>query len=584
MKKNNKENLNLQIFSIEGKDLLTKYYTLNNNSNRKGSFDDSIEIDAIEDMFPHQFVKRNQKTGRLYTNDIITVTFEYSCHKDRDLTDEEYERLESLRLTQSLLTDKTQISEVKKLIKLAERDITKKEIRNQLYKYGFNIRINNKCIHFTRYKRTSGSARVGKCLFINEKYAKKMIDWSFAGIPHEEGQKLDCASMEAYISLPTSSSIDRFKLKPENILLIDDEFSKFEDTVMATKLVNKEYNEDGNVIRGDLFTDIETTTIENNIFDGESLLDKSVFEKYGYGDKATLQVRNRFFKGICVNTDIQKFFKDNGITKVSQLNGKTIATDISQIKLITTPSSVKYLKFDTFEKWLNHLVENWGICKYEKPQHHFNGMAQTHYQLLNTLGMNKDEMRFFLKDSIDYAWLLKTNIAAFKYHIGLNKTDDEEDIIIEERLRNNVNTTSDFILNMLAINDDFQYSKIFKDYRKEVIKSYTNNLRKGHVLVNGNYSVMVSCPYEYLLASIGRFDGTSKTLGNYECYSNKFDDNEEILGVRSPQPTMANIVLFTNNKCEILDKYFNTNSKEVIYVSPIGNNLLSILSGADFDR
>ena len=138
--KKNKENLNIQIFSIEGKDLLTKYYTLNNNSNRKGSFDDSIEVDAINNEFPN-FVKKSPKTGRFFSNDILTVTFEYSCHKDRDLTDEEYERLESLKLTQSLLTDKSQINDTKKLIKLAERDITKKEIRSQLYKYGFNLNL-----------------------------------------------------------------------------------------------------------------------------------------------------------------------------------------------------------------------------------------------------------------------------------------------------------------------------------------------------------------------------------------------------------------------------------------------------------
>ena len=79
-----------------------------------------------------------------------------------------------------------------------------------------------------------------------------------------------------------------------------------------------------------------------------------------------------------------------------------------RIKLITTPSSIKYLKFGTFEQWLAHIEENWAICKYEKPQHHFNGMAQTHYQLLNTLGMSKKEMEDFLEDTINYINLLKT--------------------------------------------------------------------------------------------------------------------------------------------------------------------------------
>ena len=86
---------------------------------------------------------------------------------------------------------------------------------------------------------------------------------------------------------------------------------------MATKFTNEEYDSNGNIIGGDLCTDIDTTKIKNNLFDGESLLDKSIFEEYGYGDKATLQLRNRFFKGIGVNTDIQRFFRDNNITEIS---------------------------------------------------------------------------------------------------------------------------------------------------------------------------------------------------------------------------------------------------------------------------
>ncbi|MGM9543411.1 MAG: hypothetical protein ACI3T9_00355, partial [Romboutsia timonensis] len=325
-------NKNVQILSIEGKDLLTKNYKVNKNTIRKGSLDDSMEVDKIKTL-GKKIIKLDKKKNRYYTNDVITVTFKYACKGDRDLTDEEYERVESLKLTLSLIKDKEERKQIKEQIRIAERKINKKDIRHQLYKYGFNINIDGKNKHFVRYKRTSGSARVGKCLFISDKLAKEMIDWSFAGIEHSEGTIMDCAGMEAYISLPTSSAIDRFKLKAENVLLIDDCYSKFKDTVMATKFINEEYDDNGNIVGGDLYTDVDTTDIKNNLFDGESLLDKSIFEEYGYGDKATLQLRNRFFKGIGVNTDIQKFFKDNNITDVSQLNGKTIATDIKQIKL-----------------------------------------------------------------------------------------------------------------------------------------------------------------------------------------------------------------------------------------------------------
>lgn len=70
-------------------------------------------------------------------------------------------------------------------------------------------------------------------------------------------------------------------------------------------------------------------------------------------------------------TRIQKWFEDNKITKIEQLNGYTRATDISQIKLIFNDTCVKFVKFGTREEWLNRLEDNWGICKYEKTNSSF---------------------------------------------------------------------------------------------------------------------------------------------------------------------------------------------------------------------
>lgn len=578
-------NKNVQILSIEGKDLLTKKYKVNKNSLYKASLDDSIEVDKLKEL-NKKIIKFNKKKKRFYSDDIITVTFKYSAKKtDNDYSDEEFERIENLKLAYNVVmeeendSNKDTLKDIKEIVKIAEKNINQKEIREQLYHYGFNITINGKLKHFVRYKRSGGSARVGKCLFINENYYKKMIDWSFAGIKHKPNTEMDCSSMEAYIALSTSTCIDRFKLKPENILLIDDITSTFTDTVMATKLINEEKDKNGNIIDGDLYTDVETTQITNKITDGENLLDKSIFEEYGYGNKAILQIRNRFFKGIGINTDIQGFFRDNNITEIEQLNGKTIATDISQIKLITTPSSVKYLKYGTFEKWLTQIVENWGICKYEKPQHHFNGMVQTHYQLINTLGMSKEETELFLEDTIRYIDYLKNDTTVFKYHLGLLVNEDEE-----LREVDNINNNAEFILEMLKRNDDFIHTKMCSRFRKEIVSNYIKNARKGHILVNGNYSIIISCPYEFLLASIGKWDGKSSVLKPFECVCSKFEENKKILGARSPQPTMSNMCGFINRKSEILDKYFNTNSKEVIFISPINNNVMELLSGCDFDR
>ena len=601
MRKLDLGNRNVQIISVEGKDVLTKDYSIDDKTLRIGSLDYSMETDKLRKLGKN-IIKKDKKTGRYYTYSIINVTFNYACKGEKDLSDEEYERLNSLQIAYELTNDKDEKKYIKELINNAKRNINKKDIRYQLYKYGFNVRVNGKIKHYVRYKRTSGSARVGKCLFIEDKYYKKMIDWSFAGIKHTENTDIDVAGIEAYISLPTSSSVDRFVLKPENILLIDDEVSVFKDTVMATKFINEVKDEEGNIVDGDLKTEIDTKEIENKIFDGESILDESIFITKGmrrgmivrnpiynnifktYEDKAILQIRNLLFKGIGVRGKIQKFFKDNNITEISQLNGKTIATDISQIKLITTKSSVKYLKFGTFEKWLSKIEEEWAICKYEKPQHHIQGMVQTHYQLLNTLGMSKDEMKEFLKDTISYINLLKTDISVFKHHLKINNdVECEEDIVYKEQLDKPINNTNDLVLSMLQINDDFQYTRMCKKFRDNAITSYIKNARRGHILVNGNYSVLISCPYEYLLASIGKYKKETSILKPFECVSSKFEVGKKILGVRSPEPTMSNITVLNNTKNDILDKYFYTKSKEVVFISPVGNNIMELLSSCDFD-
>ena len=191
----------------------------------------------------------------------------------------------------------------------------------------------------------------------------------------------------------------------------------------------------------------------------------------------------------------------------------------------------------------------------------------------------EENIPIMMDDTINYIKLIRTNRSVFKYHLGLkqNNNSDKEYIKIK-----NIDTDNDFALSMINTNDDFLLTKMGKKYRNNVVDSYIKNIRKGHVLVNGNYSTLVSCPYEYLLHSIGKFDGTS-FLNSYECVSYKFNKDEEILAVRSPQPTMSNIVVLKNTRCEYIEKYFNTNSKEILYFSPIGWNILELLSSADMD-
>lgn len=514
---------NLVIPQFEAKDLIDGA-EFKSFKRFKATFDYSLESIKMEEVYKKVFRNnkftfynsQNSNDKKLYCDTVISITFTY---------------------------------------RTKEFDI--QELRENLYRDGFDYNGN----HYIRYKRSGGSARVGKCLFIREELFSPMMKWTYMGLKYKEDQILDLASMEAYIALTTSSIIDTIEIKPENILLIDDYDSKFIDDVMCVRVGND----------NKLSVAPETTEISNSIFDGQSLLDSSVFSK-DYSDKGMLLLRNRFFKSCCFNTNIQKYFEDNNITEVSQLNGTTLATRVGDIKLITTPSSIKYLKFGKFDTYINLLEPTFGIVKYEKPPFFMGGeMVQTHYQLLNTLEMTYAETESFLEDTFDYIRMLKQDLGVLRLHLKM-KIDDEMH-------NNNIDTSSDFVYTMLQVNDKIAQTSVFAKFRIDLINSYVKNTRKGHVLVDGNYSVLMGNGYEMLKHSVGLFNGIS-SLGEDEVVSSRFKKGKELLAVRSPHITMGNLWKVENVKRDEYDIYFNM-TDQILGINTIGYNVLERLNGAD---
>lgn len=436
----------------------------------------------------------------------------------------------------------------------------KAELREELYQNGFVC----DGIKYVRYKRSSGSSRVGKCLFVNEIVAERMKKWDRCGLNVKDGDEIDLAAYEAYIALPMSSIIDTIQIEPKNILLVDDYNSVFTDEVVAVEQENDK-----------LVSARKKVEISNTIWDGESLMDKSMFGKYE--NKGMLLLRNRFFKTCAFNTNIQEFFEDNGITDVSQLNGFTLAENIEDIKLITTPSSIKYLKFGTIRQWLKNIDSTFGIVKHEKETHFFDGrLVQSHYQLINTLQLSYEDVEEFLKPSLDYIYAVKKDPTVLRYHIGYAYREDEEEIDSSP-----YKTKNDVIFKMLGINDEFGKTKVYKEFRDNIVKGFYRNLRRGHVLLNGNYSTLLGNGVELLQHAINKFNGES-VLPENSIYSKRFEFGTKILGSRSPHVTLGNILLVNNASCPLIEKYFNL-TKEIVYINSINENILQRLSGADMD-
>lgn len=458
--------------------------------------------------------------------------------------------------------DKTKVKEIQKQYKKVKEPKTLKtnaELRKELYKDGFICN----GIKYCRMKRSSGSARVGKCLFINEPLFKPILKFSSGGIELKDGQEVDLAAYESYISLPSSSIIDTLPISAENILLIDDYESVFREDVIET------HNESGW-----LTTSEKNCEISNSIWDGQSLIDVSLMGDYScYG---MVLLRNLMFKSCCFNCNIQQWFKDNNITDISQLNGKTRAKRIEDVKLITTPNSIKYLKFDTLDNWLDNLYPRFGVVKHDKKTHFFGGrLVQTHYQLINTLQLSKDEVQEFLQESLNFAQLLRDNPAVVRYYIKYPDIDEFEP------MQKPMIDKNDVVYNLMCINDNFTKTKYYQEFLHDLLASYYKNLKNGHVYVNGNYSTLLGNPIEMLQQSIGTFKGESQ-IGVGNIHNIRFGYDKTLLGSRSPHVTMGNVWLAINKENKLIDCYFNL-TEEIVCINSIGENVLQRLSGADFD-
>ena len=506
-------NKSAYIMQLESKDVLDNTLEIKNKKRYSASFDFSLDAIQLQQINNTVFYYDNNK---LYCDIIVSIKFSY-----------------------------------------ASDDYTTKQLRQKLYTDGFNLLINGQITHYIRYKRSAGAARLGKCLFIQEKYYDEMMQFSLCGID-VKNRKLDLAGIESYVALSLSSIESTIKIKPNEILLIDDYESTFTDYCIVCKEEN-----------GQLITTEEKTEITNSIWDGQSLLDSSKFTGK-YKNKSMILLRNRFFKSNCINTNITLYmkerFKENyDKATVTDLYGNKVK--VKDIKLITTPNSIKYLKFGDYNYWLENLID-FGIVKTDQPSHEEAGtMVRLNYQIINTLDLYEKDIEKLLEQEFHYFNLLKNDLFAIRHYLKIKQNSMYEP-----------DSTDDFIYSMLSINNDIANTELFAKYKRKIMDSFARRLKECRVLVNGTHATIFGNVYEMLTASTGDF---KQILFDNDIYSPFFAE-KQIIMFRNPHITMGNVAIANNVNNDLLKKYFNI-SKEIVVINSINNNILQRLNGCDFD-
>lgn len=518
-------------------------------------------------------------------------------------------------------------------------------------------------MHYVNYQRTSSKARVGNCLFIKENYFDEMDGWQNLDIPFKKLKEADIVSIRSYQSLIASSIIGELDIDPYSILLINDQSGEYTMDCNVVKPYPGKTGKDAElrVVR-------EPYTQKTDLWDGQSLLDSSVFKngkyvnkdkegeivEHSYEPHGFMLLRNHFFKTAAFNTNLQDYYKERfkGVENPilpDMFGNKFRAEDI---KMVTTPNSVKIFKFsdivceymiaddkksklnelealvfekqeelrkarqavttakrrltmllnydpekgkepptkedvvmaqdnlDETERYYNEncgrledeiksllkpvkkemdrLTWDWyrekikaqkfGVCKTEK-RSKLGDKQQLWYQIFVSLNFGRDELWELVKPQVEEINLMKRYVAWFKRSIDMKAQEKVGDSMM---------------LALLNCNEDVSRTKWYTNYRHSKIQKMIKKLLAGKIQIKGSdFNVLFGNPYEMLRASCGDKIDTS-IINDFECYCSRYDDGEELYGMRSPHICTGNNGLLKNAYRDEWNRWFNLTDNIVV--------------------
>lgn len=516
---------------------------------------------------------RVSKDGR--TRDIIGINFDFGAKSYA----ETLKRVEhSIEMEESQNNDPDRLAKLHDLKERVElnKDLyqkkSKEAIREEFYRNGVDVTytttnkqgevVKAEKIHYRMLYRSTGKAKAGSCMFISDRLYKKAHDFLHMGIKLPKNNA-PIVEASAYVSLVASSVVDRICINPKNILILEDV-----DSFFRTNVVSVETNQNKECFA----KTIKDYQVKNTLFDGQALIDKSIFPSWGNG---YILLRHHMCKTAAFKADIQAFFKDyfgeeyNQATVVDMFGNEHYAKDI---QMITTDNAMKWLKFDiSYEYWCERVNMNGNMFGIVKTAHKskFGEVQRMSYQMIN---------------SLDVGIMKNVSKVSREYIMSLKSDDD----VFLQYLRDNTNFANDFdvLVALCEQNPDFIRCDYFIERRRKIIKGYIHKFKTGKVIQEGDNLVMVGSPYAMLLHAVGEDVEKDDTLkgrdGAIECYTKRFPPNLQLAGFRNPHNGKNNILSLYNVDSEKLNKYFDI-GQQCVAVNCIHTDLQDRANGCDFD-
>lgn len=449
------------------------------------------------------------------------------------------------------------------------------DIRNNFYKNGVDVEyitrkrsgeiIKKETIHYKMLYRSTGKAKKGTCMFIRDKLYNRAINYLRMGIKLPK-HNADIVGISAYSSLVCSGIVGKVKINPKNIFVLKDV-----DRYFNTNVISVETDENKHCIA----KLVENYKLKNTMFDGQALIDSSIFPEWGHG---YVLLRHHFCKMAAFCSNIQLFFRDYFGDNYYSATVKDMWGNehyVKDIELITTDNAMKWTKYNvSYECWCNKVYENdcmFGIVKTAHPSK-LGNVQRMSYQMVNSLDMGI--MEDVCQESINY--------------INRLKTDDD---FFLEYLKKNVNFSNDYdvLIALCEQNRDFLRSSYFRERKKSIIMTYVLNFKSGKIIQNADNLVIVGSPYAMLLYGatgnpdiIDKDDTFKVEELATQCYTSRFKDGEYLAEFRSPFNGKYNLGYLHNVYDERFKKYFNF-CDQIVAVNMNGTDFQDKNNGSDMD-
>lgn len=474
-----------------------------------------------------------------------------------------------------------------------------------LYCYGIYQREDwDKYVKYVEYKRSGNAAKKGKHIFIREDFYLDMMKWSWLGYsPKDLKVSLPYVEMKAYESLVNSNIKGTVKIEPDEILLLEDKEHTFQTKIAK---IREE--------QGKFFLNRCEDDVTNKVFDGECLLDNSVFES-GDMDAGMMLLRNFFFKSCGFRTDIQGYYKeifgvDYKNARVQDCFGNWI--EIKKIKMIVTTSSFKVFKFKkyfginqlayelrmniddiqmeeaesfyeeasyTYDLWRRKVKENgnvFGVVKHEEVHREKRKFT---YQMINSMNFSENDIRELMEEDIKKFVELRTNYEAYEAYIEKGRGKDGG---------GNPSYTEHFIIDLVKKNPVFRQTDLYKEKRSNDMRAFKQKLYEGKLSIEADYYTLCSMPWELLQYSVKPEEAfLNPVLKKGEICIAGLKEGEQITLCRNPHTCASNVVCATNRRIPEIEKWFYFTRKDgfsnIVVISPWEWDVMEALNGADFD-